>query len=197
MTLKVLILAAGQKPLDSGTGALELQPLGDTTVLGHVIRNLNGLVAARDIIVVSDPASLKAIQKEVGWEPALVIQDTPLGTGHAVMQAADALASFEGDLLILYGDTPLLRPASLRGLLNRHRLKGVSLTLLTAHVALDLPYGRVRRDENGRILDIVEQTEADDETSTLMLMRLLVTRTSILGMACSANHCSSKSLTLS
>jgi phosphomannomutase len=167
MTLKALILAAGQKPLSSGTSALELQPLGDTTVLGHVIRNLSGLVAPRDIIVVSAPGTLKAVQQEVGWEPALVIQDTPLGTGHAVLQAADALAGFSGDLLILYGDTPLLRPASLRGLLNRHRLKGVSLTLLTANVPQDLPYGRVRRDEFGKILDIVEQTEADDETKAI------------------------------
>ena len=146
---------------------MELQPLGDTTVLGHVVRNLNGLVAPRDIIVVTDPGSLKAVQKEVGWEPALVIQDAPLGTGHAVLQAADALSGFDGDLLILYGDTPLLRPATLRGLLNRHRLKGASLTLLTAHVPLDLPYGRVRRDDNGRILDIVEQTEADDATKAI------------------------------
>jgi len=166
-SLKILILAAGQKPLVAGSNALELQPLGDTTVLGHVIRNLKGLVAPRDIIVVGAPGSLKAIQNEVGWEPALVIQDTPLGTGHAVLQAADALAGFDGDILILYGDTPLLRPASLRGLLNRHRLKGVSLTLLTAIVPQDLPYGRVRRDESGKILDIVEQTEADDATKAI------------------------------
>jgi phosphomannomutase len=166
-SLKVLILAAGQKPLTSGVGALELQPLGDTTVLGHVIRNLKGIVAPRDIIVVAAPGSLKAIQKEVGWEPALVIQDEPLGTGHAVLQAADALAGFDGDVLILYGDTPLLRPASLRGLLNRHRLKGANLTLLTANVPQDLPYGRILRDTSGKILDIVEATEASAEVRAI------------------------------
>lgn len=165
--LKVLILAAGQKPLASGTGALELQPLGDTTVLGHVIRNLKGLVPARDIIVVAAPGSLKAIQKEVGWEPTLVIQDEPLGTGHAVLQASDALAGFDGDLLILYGDIPLLRPATLRGLLNRHRLKGANLTLLTAHVPQDLPYGHVLRDSSGKILDIVEEAEASTEVRAI------------------------------
>ena len=70
MTLKVLILAAGQKPLASGTGALELQPLGDTTVLGHVIRNLKGLVAPRDIIVVSAPARSKPFRsKSAGSRP--------------------------------------------------------------------------------------------------------------------------------
>ncbi len=167
MPLKALILAAGQKPLTSANGALELQPLGDTTVLGHVVRNLKGLVAPRDIIVVAAPGSLKAIQTEVGWEPTLVIQDEPLGTGHAVLQAADALAGFDGDVLILYGDTPLLRPASLRGLLNRHRLKGASLTLLTANVPLDLPYGRILRDDAGKILDIVEETEASGEVKAI------------------------------
>ncbi len=167
MSLKALILAAGQKPLTSTNGPLELQPLGDTTVLGHVVRNLKGLVAPRDIIVVAAPGSLKAIQKEVGWEPTLVIQDEPLGTGHAVLQAADALAGFDGDVLILYGDTPLLRPASLRGLLNRHRLKGASLTLLTANVPLDLPYGRILRDATGKILDIVEETEASGEVKAI------------------------------
>jgi len=167
LSLKILILAAGQKPLASGIGALELQPLGDTTVLGHVVRNLRGLAPTRDIIVVAAPGSLKAIQKEVGWEPTLVIQDTPLGTGHAVLQAADALDGFEGDLLIVYGDTPLLRPATLRGLLNRHRLKGANLTLLTAIVAQDLPYGRVRRDGSGRILDIVEEAEASGEVRAI------------------------------
>ena len=165
--LKVLILAAGQKPLTKGTGALELEPLGDTTVLGHVIRNLKGLVAPRDIIVVAAPGSLKAVQVEVGWEPTLVIQDDPRGTGHAVLQATDALTGFDGDVLILYGDTPLLRPATLRGLLNRHQLKGANLTLLTANVAQDLPYGRIRRDANGKILDIVEQTEADEEVRAI------------------------------
>ena len=156
--LKVLVLAAGQKSMPSGGGALELQPLGDSTVLGHVVRNLRGLAAPRDLIVVAAPGSLKAIQKELGWEPAYVIQEEPLGTGHAVLQAAGILSGYDGDLLILYADTPLLRPATLRGLLNRHRLKAADLTLLTANVPQDLPYGRVRRDASGKILDIIEQS---------------------------------------
>ena len=164
--LKILILAAGQKSMPSD-GALELQPLGDSTVLGHVVRNLHGLAAPRDLIVVAAPASLKAIQKELGWEPAYVIQERPLGTGHAVLQASELLSGYEGDLLILYADTPLLRPATLRGLLNRHRLKAADLTLLTANVPQDLAYGRVRRDASGRILEIVEQSEATTEVKAL------------------------------
>ena len=164
--LKVLILAAGQKQLPGG-GPLELQRLGDSTVLGNVAQNLRGLALPSNIIVVAAPASLKAIQKVLGWEPTYVIQEEPLGTGHAVLQAADALSGYEGDLLIVYGDTPLLRPATLRGLLNRHRLKCANLTLLTANVAQDLPYGRIVRDSAGKILDIVEQSEAKGEVMAI------------------------------
>jgi phosphomannomutase len=70
------------------------------------------------------------------------------------------LRDYEGDLLILYGDTPLFRPASIRGLLNRHRLKGAHLTLLTAVAQRVLPYGRIIRDAGGHIIDIIEDVEA-------------------------------------
>ncbi len=88
LPLKILILAAGQKSMPSGGGALELQPLGDCTVIEHVVRNLRGLAKPHDFIVVAAPDSLSAIQKKLGWEPAYIIQEKPLGTGHAVLQAS-------------------------------------------------------------------------------------------------------------
>ena len=69
-------------------------------------------------------------------------------------------ADFQGSLLILYGDTPLFRQASIRGLLNRHRLRKADLTLLTAVVDRALPYGRIVRSAAGEIIDIIEDTEA-------------------------------------
>ena len=71
-----------------------------------------------------------------------------------------SLKDYQGNLLILYGDTPLFRPASIRGLLNRHALRQAHLTLLTAISARPLPYGRIIRDAAGRIVDIIEETEA-------------------------------------
>jgi phosphomannomutase len=70
------------------------------------------------------------------------------------------LKDYKGNLLILYGDTPLFRPASIRGLLNRHALRQSNLTLLTAIMDKPLPYGRIIRDAGGRIVDIIEETEA-------------------------------------
>ena len=84
----------------------------------------------------------------------------PRGTGDAVRQLQPLLHDFDGDLLILYGDTPLFSPASIRGLINRHRLRAANLTLLTAVADRPYPYGRVIRDSDGRIMDIIEEAQA-------------------------------------
>jgi len=76
------------------------------------------------------------------------------------LQALPLLGDFHGSLLILYGDTPLFRPASIRGLLNRHRLRKAHLTLLTAVVDRAVPYGRIVRSAAGEIVDIIEDTDA-------------------------------------
>ncbi|HIQ06170.1 MAG TPA: glucosamine-1-phosphate N-acetyltransferase, partial [Anaerolineae bacterium] len=94
------------------------------------------------------------------------------GTGHAVLQTYPQLQDYHGDLLILYGDTPLLRAASIRGLINRHRLKETPLTLLTAVVGRPLPYGRIVRDSAGRILDIIEETEASPEVRQIQELNI-------------------------
>src|SRR5271169_2439143 len=96
-----------------------------------------------------------------------VEQEQPHGTGDAVRRVCDSLPDFDGNLLVLYGDTPLFRPASILGLLNRHRLKQAHLTLLTAVVDKPLPYGRIIRDAGGQIIDIIENTEASAEVRAI------------------------------
>ena len=80
-----------------------------------------------------------------------------------MLQVAPLFKNFDGNLLILYGDTPLFRPASIRGLLNRHELKQAHLTLLTAVLDQPLPYGRIIRNDGGQIMDIIEENEASAE----------------------------------
>ncbi len=155
--LKVIILAAGAKSIEETP--LLLQKLGDQCILDYVIRNARQLVEPDDIYVVVGYQQ-EAVKAHLGPHYHYIAQAEPLGTGHAVLQTQAALGAFEGNLLILYGDTPLFRRASIRGLLNRHRLKQAHLTMLTAVTNHAYPYGRIIRDGNGRIIDIVEAREA-------------------------------------
>jgi bifunctional UDP-N-acetylglucosamine pyrophosphorylase/glucosamine-1-phosphate N-acetyltransferase len=82
-----------------------------------------------------------------------------LGTGHAVQQVLPHLADFDGDLLVLNGDTPLLRPETLQKLLALHREKGQAATILTAHLPDPTGYGRVFCDENGFLTEIIEHRD--------------------------------------
>ena len=91
------------------------------------------------------------------------MQEEQLGTGHAVASARDALSGFNGTVLILCGDTPLLRTETLSLLIRFHRTHGSALTVLTAVVADPYGYGRVLRDESGRVLRIIEQKDAKPE----------------------------------
>ena len=161
--LKAVILAAGQETITGDGTPILLQPLGDHAVIDYVVQNALKVVAPEDLYVVV-PRSDSAIEQHLA-NPSLryVVQETQLGTGHAVLQLKALLSDYQGDLLILYGDTPLFRPSSIRGLLNRHRLKGAHLTLLTAMVQEPLPYGRIIRDAGGRIIDIIEEEEASPE----------------------------------
>lgn len=160
--LKVIILAAGANTIGEKAELIGLQKLGDACILDYVARNARQLVGPDDIYVVVG-RQREAVKAQLGPEYHYVTQTEPLGTGHAVRQTAPELGNFQGDLLILYGDTPLFRRASIRGLLNRHRLKQAHLTLLTAVTNHHYPYGRVIRDGNGRIIDIIEDREASAE----------------------------------
>ena len=156
---KVIILAAGKQTLAEDGRPLVLQPLGDRTILDCVVENALGVAGAADIYVVVGYRQ-EEVRAHLGDKVRYVLQDEPLGTGHAALQALPLLRDFHGSLLILYGDTPLFRPTSIRGLLNRHRLRKADLTLLTAVIDRALPYGRIVRSAAGEIIDIIEDTEA-------------------------------------
>ena len=164
--LKAAILAAGQDATTAGGQSLVLKKLGDHTVVEYVVQNALQVVKPVDVYVVVGYRQ-KDVREQLGPNFHYVEQEKPLGTGDAVRRVCEAIPDFGGNLLILYGDTPLFRPASILGLLNRHRLKQAHLTLLTAIVDKPLPYGRIIRDANGQIIDIIEDTEASAEVRAI------------------------------
>jgi phosphomannomutase/choline kinase len=166
MPLKVLILAAGKDATTAPGQSLVLKKLGDHTILEYVVQNALQVAAPEDIYVVVGYRQ-QEVRDQLGPKFHYVEQEKPKGTGDAVLQVSNALPEFDGNLLILYGDTPLFRPASILGLLNRHYLKQAHLTLLTAVVDKPLPYGRIIRNAGGQIIDIIEDTEASPEVRAI------------------------------
>ncbi len=90
-------------------------------------------------------------------------QDEQLGTGHALMQTKDILDGFDGDVLILSGDVPLLRYETVMKFVKYHTDNGFRASLLSAIFDNPFGYGRIIRDADGTFIDIVEEKDASDE----------------------------------
>lgn len=163
--MKALILAAGSQHQPDDPAWL-LQPLGDRALIDYVVERATGLVAPGHLFIVVEGVD-SAVGAHFGDQYHYVVQSEPRGTGHAVLQAAGALAGYDGPLLILYGDTVLLSRSSLLGLATRHRLKQADITLLTAVTDQPLPYGRIIRTAAGQIVDVVEEANATRAQETI------------------------------
>lgn len=159
---KAIVLAAGPGEREGGPYFKVLESLGEKKIIDYVIEMGLRFVTPDDMYVVVG-YKREQVQAHLGDAFHYVVQGELLGTGHAVLQVATQLSDYHGDLVILYGDTPLFRPSSILGMLTRHRLKQADLTVLTAVVDEPLPYGRVIRDASGRIVDIIEADAASAE----------------------------------
>jgi bifunctional UDP-N-acetylglucosamine pyrophosphorylase / glucosamine-1-phosphate N-acetyltransferase len=95
----------------------------------------------------------------------VAVQEEPLGTGHAVLASRASLDGYQGDVVVLAGDTPLLRPETLQGLLETHRSSGAAATVLTFDRDDPGSYGRIVRSDDGAVTAIVEATDLDEEVA--------------------------------
>ena len=115
-------------------------------------------VAGSVVVVAPGAAAVRAALAESG--AAFVEQPEPRGTGHALLQARAAVPATATELLLLYGDVPLLRSETLAALLAHHRARRAAATVLTFVPADPTGYGRVRRRRDGRVRAIVEERDA-------------------------------------
>jgi bifunctional UDP-N-acetylglucosamine pyrophosphorylase/glucosamine-1-phosphate N-acetyltransferase len=130
-------------------------------MLEHLMASVAELGPARTAVVVG--AGREQIEAAVGARATTCLQEPQLGTGHAVQQAERVLKGFDGDVLVLYGDVPFVRPVTMRAMLDRlHGEDAPAAVVLGFEPADPLAYGRVIADDEGRIAKMVEYKDADE-----------------------------------
>ncbi|TGY35642.1 bifunctional UDP-N-acetylglucosamine diphosphorylase/glucosamine-1-phosphate N-acetyltransferase GlmU [Microbacterium laevaniformans] len=160
-SLAVVILAAGQGTRMRSSLPKVLHRIGGRPLVGHVLDTARDLSPAHVLVVVRHERDLVA-DAVTGISPEVVVvdQDEIPGTGRAVEVALDAVPDFDGDVLVLSGDVPLLDAETLSALIRDHRSSRAAITLLSAVLDDATGYGRVVRATNGGVERIVEQKDA-------------------------------------
>lgn len=155
----VAILAAGRGTRMKSDLPKVLHPLGGCSLVERALSSARLVHPTRRLVIVGyQPEQVKeALQAQSDLE--FVEQTKQLGTGHAVKQLLPYLEDYTGDLLVLNGDVPLLRPETLQQLLEVHQTKQNAATLLTAQLPNPQGYGRVFCDQDNFIREIVEDRD--------------------------------------
>jgi len=160
--LAVIILAAGEGKRMQSARAKVLEPLAGKPLLHHVLNALDSLPVDRLLVVVGFQSS-QVRQEFASRGIEFIEQKEQLGTGHAILQAEEALKEFSGDVLVLCGDMPFIKPTTLSQMADQHGTEGAACTLLTLKSRNKNDYGRIIRGENREILRIVESRDASAE----------------------------------
>ncbi|MCL5110450.1 MAG: bifunctional UDP-N-acetylglucosamine diphosphorylase/glucosamine-1-phosphate N-acetyltransferase GlmU [Chloroflexi bacterium] len=156
-----VVLAAGQGTRMKSKLQKVLHPVAGVPMVEHVLAAVGESGVPRALLVVGREA--EQVRRALGARVEYVEQARQLGTGHAVAQARPVLAGQVDTVLVLYGDTPLLRGATLRSLLDLQAGRAPAVTMLTATAADPAGYGRILRDERGRVAGIMEEAVASPE----------------------------------
>ncbi len=137
-----------------------------------VMHKVNGVPMIKKIDTILKEAKVNQNIYILGYQKEKILDKYPnfeyveqkdqLGTGHAVMQAENILKDFSGIVLILCGDTPLLTSDTIDKMIQDHKIQGSSGTILTAKFDNPYAYGRIVKDENGNVMEIVEEKDASE-----------------------------------
>lgn len=156
--ITAVILAAGEGKRMYSKLPKVLHKLCGLTMVEHVINCAKELGCKEPVVVIGHGAAeVRAAVQDVKF----VMQEQQLGTGHAVMQAQEYIG--DDDILVLYGDTPLVSSSKLKEMYNFHKNNNYGVTVLTAELNNPSGYGRIVRDSNGLIEAIVEDKDANPE----------------------------------
>ncbi|MCK4993487.1 MAG: NTP transferase domain-containing protein [Candidatus Omnitrophica bacterium] len=158
--INAVILAAGEGTRMNSKVPKILHKLGSTPMLGHVMENVQA-AGIKNIFIITGYKS-EMVEKYVGDTAKCIQQKELLGTADAVWQIRNeaVLKGKDARLLIIYGDTPLIQAATIKGLIKKHYSESVTGTLLSVNTKDPTGYGRIVRTDGGKVVKIVEEHEA-------------------------------------
>jgi len=164
-----VILAAGKGTRMKSDVHKVLHPIAGRAMLAHLLDAVDALGPHRTVIVVGDGREqIEAVFGATG--ASVVVQEPQLGTAHAVRQAEAALAGFDGDVLILYADTPFVTAATMRRMVERLNAADAPAAVVAASRPADPKhYGRILASADGTIVKMVEYRDASEEERAIDL----------------------------
>lgn len=163
MNLKALVLAAGKGTRMKSELPKVIHKVNGIPMVKKILNELDALQTEENILILGHKKEV--VLEELG-DVKYVVQEEQLGTGHAIMQAKELLQDYDGDVIILCGDTPLLRHETLKRMYEAHKKSGASTTILTSIYENPFGYGRIVKNGD-KVVAIVEEKEADEETKKI------------------------------
>lgn len=163
--IKSVILAAGKGTRMKSQTPKVLHQIFDKTLVGYVIDAVNGtgLVDESFVIVGHQAERVEEYIKSTYENARTVLQTPQLGTGHAVSMVCPHLEDFDGEVIILCGDTPLITSETLKKFIDYHKAVNSDITVMSAIFDNPTNYGRIIRNTDGSLDSIVEEKDANEE----------------------------------
>jgi len=163
--IKSVILAAGKGTRMKSQTPKVLHQIFDKTLVGYVIDAVNktGLVDESFVIVGHQAERVEKYIKSTYSNARTVLQSPQLGTGHAVSMVCPHLENFDGEVIILCGDTPLITSETLKKFIEYHRTTHSDITVMSAIFENPTNYGRIVRNSDNSLNSIVEEKDANQE----------------------------------
>ncbi|WP_332818031.1 bifunctional UDP-N-acetylglucosamine diphosphorylase/glucosamine-1-phosphate N-acetyltransferase GlmU [Sphingopyxis sp.] len=165
--IAAIVLAAGKGTRMKSDLHKVLHPIAGRPMLLHLMASVDELSPAKKVVIVGDKAD--QLEAALAGSADLAVQDPQLGTGHAVQQGEAALAGFDGDVLILYGDVPFVPAATMRAMIDRLNAPDAPAVVVLAFEPADAQqYGRVIT-EGDRVTKMVEHKDATEAERAVRL----------------------------